>query len=724
MVRVIIVSNRLPVNVKKVDGKLEFSRSVGGVATGLASYMRNPNNRWIGWPGIASDGLTEQDKRQIIAELKKHGCYPVFLSLRQLDAFYNGYSNSVLWPLFHNLPRPKDVRPEWWRAYRAVNKAYAEAVARLSQADTYVWVHDYHLMLVPRLVRRLKPALGIGFFLHIPFPDPAAFAKLPQARQLLNGIAGADLVGFHTASYVEQFLANCQALKVGQVGPDQLAIGNRTVRVTDFPMGIDYQKYATANRLPEVRRAVRAYRRRYRGLKVITSTERLDISKGFIERLQAYRQYLASHPRMRGKVVFALVGAPTRADIAAYQDLARRVQKLVDDINGEFGTARWQPVDYINEVLPFEQVSALNQVADVAFVAPLRDGMNLTPKEFIASKRGRGVVILSDTAGAAEELRDAILVSHRRPETLVAALDQALTMRPHEMRRRLKRMQAQLADNTIHTWAGNFVKTLQKPIPGTPALTYTLDGRRQRDLVAAYRAARRRLILLDYDGSLVPMAEDYHRAAPPKPVLKLLAKLSADEANTVVLISGRSQLDLDKWFGDLRLNLVAEHGALVKNAGQKTWRETVETGRRWKKTVRPVLETYTKLTPRAEIEEKQYSLVWHYRQAPPYYAQKYAVIIQRVLRPIIKPLGIQVFSGRKILEFKDAGINKGVAIRRWLKDAPSFVLAIGDDYTDEDTFAALPLGAYTIKVGRGRSRARFRLGSVDDVHKLLRLLAR
>jgi len=725
MSQVIIVSNRLPVSVKKEDGKLVFYPSIGGLATGLSSYVDDRKNRWIGWPGIASEELTAQDKQAVVDELARHNYSPVFLSQRQIDDFYNGYSNTALWPLFHNLKRQNidnDKRGRWWRAYRSVNEQFAQAALNLTETGVRVWVHDYQLLLVPELLRAGRSDIITGFFSHIPFPSAKTFARLPEYKKLLRGMLGADVIGFHTPSYVANFLECCQASGVATVIGKEVVIEDRTVRVADFPMGIDYEKYAAATKSKAVRTAVRRYRKRYKRLKVIVAVDRLDPTKGLVERLKAYATLLERNPRLRGKVVFSMVAAPSRTDIPAYQQLTKRLLEVVSEINTTYGSPKWQPVDYMNVTQPFEEVTALFQIADVAFIAPLRDGMNLAAKEFVASKHKSGVLILSETAGAAEELQDALLVNPKQPETLVSALEQALSMRKRELRGRLRRMQQQLATNTVHEWAKGFVGTLHQPVPGTPLIVRTLKGKLELSLVNDWRQAKKRLLLLDYDGSLVPFTEDYQAAAPPKTLLQLLETLSADRATDLVLISGRSADDLQAWFGELPINLVAEHGATVKKANNESWQTIEKVDTQWKKLLQPVLEKYVALTPGAKVEVKPHSLVWHYRAASPYYAQKYAVIIKRVLKPVLKKYGLELLQGNKVLEIKNPRIAKGAAARRWLQRDYNFIFAIGDDVTDEDLFSTLPISAYSVKIGRGRTGAQYRLASSKDAIGLLKKL--
>lgn len=728
MSQVIIVSNRLPVSVKKENGKLEFFASVGGLATGLSSYANNRRNLWIGWPGIPSDELSDNDKQAIVYELAKHNCQPVFLSQKQIDDFYNGYSNSVLWPIFHSMARktPSEgpLLRRWWRAYREVNSLFADAILNVADASSRVWVHDYQLLLVPELLNEERPDFTVGFFLHIPFPGVKTFNRLGETRQLLKGMLGADIIGFHTTGYVNDFAANIEVSGLGAVEGDQIFYGNRQIRIGNFPMGIDYTKYAGAARSKEVKAAMRKYRKRYKGKKVIVAVDRLDPSKGLVERLRAYNLFLDKNPKQRGKVVFSMVAAPSRIEVKAYKNLAGRLRATVDEINKTYGTAKWQPVDYINESVPFEEVTALFRVADVAFIAPLRDGMNLAAKEFVASTHKRGALILSETAGASQELKDALLVNPHKPETMVAALEQALTMRRRELKRRLKRMRARLEVNTVQDWAKTFVGNLQKPLPSTPKRTHALKDKLESSLVSRFVASRKRLFLLDYDGSLVPFHEDYRSSTPPKTLLDLLRELGSNPANDVVLISGRSSQDLEKWFGDLPINLIAEHGATSKKAGHSTWQIIEKPDTAWKKTIQPILEKYAGLTPGARVEVKPHSLVWHYRGASPYYAQKYAVIIKRVLRPLLRSYGLQLMQGNKILEIKNPRISKGSAARRWLKERHDFIIGFGDDLTDEELFMAMPPDSYTIKVGRGHTAARYRVASYRDVRRLLGRLVR
>ncbi|HEX8182987.1 MAG TPA: bifunctional alpha,alpha-trehalose-phosphate synthase (UDP-forming)/trehalose-phosphatase [Candidatus Saccharimonadales bacterium] len=743
---VVIVSNRLPISIKKsADGSLAFYPSVGGLATGLAAYVDDKRNKWIGWPGIPSDDLTKAEREEITTTLRKSNCYPVFLTQKQLDNFYNGYSNTILWPIFHDLPAHTEAHDRYWKAYKSVNSAFAGVVLALSDTRSTIWVHDYQLLILPALLRVVRPKAKIGFFLHIPFPSLKHFQKVPSAKHLLAGTLGADLMGLHTKSYADNYLEACKELTSEIVESGQVIQGVHTTRVMDFPMGIDYDRFTRARKLSAVKKELRQHKRKYKGLKVILTVDRLDPTKGLVERLEAYYEFLRRTPTIHGKVIMVMLAVPSRTEIDEYIQLRERVEDLVARISKEFGTKSWQPVDYMYTSMSVEAVTALYQVADVAFITPLRDGMNLVAKEYIASRpKHDGVLILSSTAGAAQELTDALLVNPRRPESLVQALTSAVKMPKRELKHRISTMHKQIATHTVQHWAGNFMQSLQKPIPGTRHITRTLTQERQEDLFETFSRAQRPLLLLDYDGVLAPHVTNPAKAAPTTSILRTLNKLSQTEKVDIAIISGRSQQDLELWLGDLPISLVAEHGALLrpskttkstksskpaaKKAAHAKWQRLTDASPAWQDAVLPILEKYAANTPGAFVEAKNFSLVWHYRAASPYYAQKHLVILRRLLRPYAKSHGLGVFNGNKILEIKPTDVNKGSAVTHLLDQYPAakipdFILCMGDDYTDEDMFDSLPLTAYTIKVGRGRSIARYRVQTTDDVYALLKRLS-
>lgn len=724
MPRVVIVSNRLPVSVKKVDGKLEYYPSAGGLATGLSSYASSGNNRWIGWPGIPSDDLTEQDQKDIAAELKKHHCYPVFLTQKQLDGFYNGYSNSVLWPLFHHMKVDSGDTAANWRTYKEVNKLYAETTLRLTRDSDRLWLHDYQLMLLPELLRVARPKGKIGFFLHIPFPSPELFLTSKHAAALVKGLLGADLVGMHTTAYCENFLEVCRELHIGIAAPRKVILPERVVRVADLPIGIDYKKFSDASKSFEVGLEYRKLQVKYFGKKVILTIDRLDPSKGLVGRLKAYRMLLAENPRLHGKVVMVMQAMPSRTEVAAYQKLRVDVEKLVQQINDQYGTRRWKPLETIFSPLPFAEYAALYQRADVAFIAPIRDGMNLVAKEYLASHpKSDGILVLSETAGAAQELKDAVLVNPYKLRSLVTGLSDALSMTPSGFLRRARSMQRRLRRNTIDKWAEGFMDLLERPIP-VPNIRFTRSLAKPQtvELIADYHQARKRLILLDYDGTLEPLKRRPEDAKPSRSTLAALKRLAKDPRNHVAVISGRSRGNLMTWLGEIPITLVAEHGGFIRLRDHKSWRKTNEHSLRWEKEVTALLSSYATQTPNAFVERKEWSIAWHYRNASPFYAQKNLIILKKLLGPIAKREKLGVVDGNKTLEVHHLDVSKGHITQEWLLHDQDFILAIGDDTTDEDMFAALPASSHTIKVGRGITKANYRLPNVSTVHSLLRKL--
>ncbi len=719
---VVIVSNRLPISVSKVDGKLEFSSSIGGLATGLASVTTAGNSMWIGWPGIADEDLTQQDKKLIRERLLKDNCYPVFLRKKLVEDYYNEYSNRILWPLFHELAVTIKPTKRIWDAYRKANQLFAEEVIRLASPSSTIWVHDYQLLLVPELLRNAWPTSKIGFFLHIPFPAPEVMKHLPHAIHLTFGLLGADLLGFHTKGYSNNFLAYCKESNIGTVMERKVALVKRLVRVAEFPIGIDYAKFAHATKRRRVQLEVARLRWKYRGKKVIVAFDRLDPTKGFLERLRAYRTLLREHPELHKKILLVMVANPSRTSVPEYMHLKESVEKMVTEINAKFATGNWKPIEYQYTTMGYEKIAALFSRADVGFIVPIRDGMNLVTKEYIASQqRAPGVLVLSETAGSAEELKMAVMVNPQKQRSIVDGLYKALMMKPHELRRRLVGMQKHLARFTADKWAQSFLNTLQKTYAApTIRRTLTLNAKREKTMLQAYDKATHRLLLLDYDGVLQSFRKHPSQASPDKRVMRLLGKLSEDTRNTIVIISGRDRIDLAEWFGKLPIALAAEHGALFRRRGGKHWHVTSSANPSWKQDVFTLFAQYTADTPGSFIEQKEWAIAWHYRNASNYYSQKSLVNIRRLLRPILSQYGLVLKDGHKVIEVVPQDVNKARIAQEWLIHDHDFVLAIGDDTTDEDMFTAIPPNSgYSIKVGPGRTAATYRLPNVASVHRLL-----
>ena len=722
--KLILVSNRLPVTVVRKGNRLRLQQSTGGLATALASLHKVFGGAWVGWPGITSDRVEGNNWRMIEEELRREGLIPVLISESLLDGYYNGFANRTLWPLFHYFPQYAVFDESFWRAYVRVNELFKEAVLSVAKPTDIIWVHDYHLMLLPKMIRDEVPDATIGFFLHIPFPSFELFRTLPWRRELLEGVLGADLIGFHSYDYMRHFMSSVKRGLSINVVLNTINYDGRLIRVDAFPLGIDYERFRKAVQDPRVRRRAARIRKRLGRAKVIFSIDRLDYTKGITQRLEAYDYFLEKHPEFRGKVVYVLAVSPSRTRVKHYTELKRRIDELVGMINGKYGEVGWNPIYYLYRYISFEELLAYYLAADVAFILPLRDGMNLVAKEFVASKTdGRGALILSETAGAAAELVEALIVNPNSKEEVAEALRKAVTMHPKEQERRLRSMQERVRRYNLMRWANDFLEGLAEAKKEQIRLRMNiLKPKNLEEIVERYLSAGKRLFLLDYDGTLVPFASRPEEAVPDERVIELLSRLASTEGNEVVIVSGRDKNTLDEWFGNLPVGLVAEHGALVKRK-EGDWEVTVPQDLSWKDAVRQVLEYYVDRTPGSFIEEKEFSIVWHYRNVDPELAELRANELKDTLSGIIQGSKLAVLQGSKVIEVRHADVNKGVAVRRWLGEGGwDFILAAGDDWTDEDMFKVLPSNAYSIKVGIEATEARFNVPSYEDIRKVLNTL--
>ncbi len=725
MERLVVIANRLPFSLTKTNGEFHFRPSAGGLAVGLSSLPESYERLWIGWPGIANEKLSSDDKEHIREKLAVEHCMPVFLSRKQIEQYYQGFCNETIWPLFHYFPTRTIWENRFWQVYKQVNHAFCREAMKIIKPGDRVWVHDYQLMLLPQLLREKIADLEIGFFLHIPWPSFELFRLLPWREDILNGLLGADLIGFHTYDYVRHFLSSVCRIVGFEHTLGKLHVNNRIVRVDAFPMGIAYDKYAQAENEPEVRNEVKKIVGTIGKRKIIISIDRLDYTKGIPQRLEAFDLFLSENPQYKGKVTLILVAVPSRTDVQDYQILRQRLEHLVGRVNGEHGSIGYVPVWYLYRFLSFQEITALYNVADVALVTPMRDGMNLIAKEYVASKTdGDGVLILGEMTGAASELGEALIVNANSKHAIVQAIKEALEMPLPEKVERNQFMQQRLRRYDIARWSHDFVEAILevKKVQEEFAVRKLSDSTR-KEMTTRYTQATKRLMMLDYDGTLVGFRGKPSQAGPDEKILTLLRKLSSDEKNTVVVVSGRDKQTLDNWLSSLDIRLIAEHGAWIqqKDGQWKHVDPTITT--EWKNVIRPILELYSDRTPGSLVEEKDFSLVWHYRRAEPDLGYVRTQELRVAISDLTANLDVGVFEGSKILEIRQLGINKGRAAERWLEqESWDFVMAAGDDYTDEEMFAVMPHKAYSIKVGIGISKARFNVDTVVEFRTLLEKL--
>jgi trehalose 6-phosphate synthase/phosphatase len=462
--RVIIVSNRLPLVVRAEHDEIVLSPASGGLASGLRPLHERGESLWIGWTGDLPS-VSRAARKRLVRDLQQRRIQPVELTRAESKAYYDDVCNGVLWPLFHyQIDRIPPTAPEW-AVYRAVNERFAEAIVREYREGDVIWIHDYHLLLVPGLVRRQLPDAPIGFFLHIPFPAAEVFHVAPWRREILAGILGASVVGFHTPAYASQFENAVRALTAFEVRPGLVIANARPVRVGAYPMGVD-AAWFTAMADDPVVLAERAQVSGTPGQQLLLGIDRLDYTKGIPRRLLAYEQLLRDHPELRGRVRLIQIAVPSRDSVPSYQRFRQEIDEIVGRINGEHATVDWTPIRYLHQSVSPAQLVALYGAADVMLVTPLRDGMNLVAKEFVASRAdGDGVLLLSEFAGAAAQLPEAVSVNPYAIDEMAAAMNQGLTMGVTERRRRMSALRARVATHDITWWASRFMHDLREAQP-------------------------------------------------------------------------------------------------------------------------------------------------------------------------------------------------------------------------------------------------------------------
>ncbi|WP_417871433.1 bifunctional alpha,alpha-trehalose-phosphate synthase (UDP-forming)/trehalose-phosphatase [Winogradskyella sp.] len=728
MNKTIIVSNRLPLQVSIQDNSFKVVPSVGGLATGMKSVHAEGNGIWIGWSGIPENDLSPELSDEIDSKIRDEKCVSVPLTNEDIEEYYEGFSNRALWPLFHYFMEYSNFEQNEWEAYKRVNEKFAEVVIdNLEDGDT-VWVHDYQLLLLPQLIKDRKPNTTIGFFLHIPFPSYEIFRTFPWREEILTGMLGADLLGFHTYDYERHFLSSVKRIMRLEVQFNEISYHDRIIKVDSFPMGIDYDKFHNAalehdndsEEKSDLRKRLEEHISEDK--KLILSIDRMDYTKGIPNRIKAFEYFLDNYPEYKEKVRLVMLAVPSRSNVPQYQKLKRETDELVGRINGKFATVSWTPIWYFYRSMPFNNLIDLYTSSDVALITPIRDGMNLVAKEYVATRtKGNGVLILSEMAGASKEMNEALLINPNSYEDFANSLKRALTMPLEEQQTRIKFLQKRLKRYDVEKWADEFLKSLEDTKNSkNENVTKKLTEDYEADLISTFKEKNKRLLLLDYDGTLVGFKDNPQDAEPDEALFRLLDKLH--EKTTLVLISGRDKDTFQRWFGHKPYNLVTDHGVwLYKN---KEWNTLERIKTDWMQNIRPILETFVDRTPGTFIETKNYSLAWHYRKADPELAKIRTIELNTVLTSMVANNGLSILKGNKVIEIKSSNVNKGRVVSRLLtQDNYDFVSIFGDDWTDEYMFEEAPESAYTIKVGYTKTKAKYQIQGTEKVRELLEKLA-
>lgn len=727
--KLIIASNRLPFKIEKRNGVYEISHSAGGLVSALNSFIDNYKQLyeivWVGCPDFNMD--TWLDNQHLFRK-NDYEIHPVFIHRKkEKSLFYNGFCNSTIWPLFHYFPSLAEFSEEEFIAYRKVNKLFADEILKIAKANDVVWIHDYHLMLLPALLRGVLQGLQIGFFLHIPFPSHELYKLLPQEwrDELLYALIQSDMIGFQTKDYVNHFLFTLSYFT--GIGSSNGAVfyNGHLCRAKDYPISIDYNRFYNAYDLPAVKKGRRTIQEKYKNIRLIFSVDRLDYTKGILNRLLAFEKLLEEHAIYKERVVFLLNMVPSRDSISQYSQRKKTIEENISRINGKHGHVNWQPIIYQYRHLSFTQLLTFYTSCHVALITPLRDGMNLVAKEFIASRADqKGVLILSEMAGAVNELELAVIVNPTDVGKIKESIITALEMPEQQQKKRMMIMQDVISENNIEKWLETYMGDLNTIyMENKRLLANVMSFTDRNSILDNYQKAQQRLILLDYDGTLTDFAQLPEQASPSQQLLQLIGNLSSKSNNRVCIISGRKSDELEKWFNGLNVILVAEHGCTYKLPSGE-WLQMLNFELGWKTSVNELLQKFVTTHPGSFVEDKIYSVAWHYRAAQEDVTKHVLIDIKRKLSSLHLSNAFTVVQGSKVIEVKSAGMNKGLAVQKLLaSNSFDFVLAIGDDTTDEDMFEILNAQSHvTIKVGVDKSKAKFNLIGITNVLSFLNQL--
>ncbi len=727
--RLVIAAYRLPFKLSKSKKGYKAVQNSGGLVSAILALSENfkssspdLSGNKIVWAGMADDLPDDVSSKSF--ENESFEILPVTIPKKVDDLYYGGFCNDLIWPLFHYFPSYAVFDNDYYKAYEEANVKFCEELVKAIRPGDFVWIHDYQLMLLPEMIRQKMPDATIGFFLHIPFPSFEIFRLLPRhwRESIIKGLLGADLIGFHTHDYTQNFIKSVKRTTGYECYQNIIYTPNKLVKADAFPIGIDFGKFHNGCAKKDVQAEKGKLINHLSSQKLIFSVDRLDYSKGLLLKLKGYETFLETYPQWRSKVVFNMVVVPSRDLIEKYKKMKKEIESTVGRINGKFSSLSWQPIIYQYKSLTFNELVALYNLSDIGLITPLRDGMNLVAKEFVACQiENEGVLILSEMAGAAAELNEALIINPVDNIEMAEAIFTALEMKQDEKHTRMDRMKNRISNYDVFAWAFDFFKqTFQTKEEQKLMNVRFVNKTITQQIVSDYRKADQRIIFLDYDGTLVPFVKYPEMATVDNATLKIIQMLTEDPKNKIVIISGRDKKFLERQFSGVKVSMVAEHGYFVKKENGN-WETAITTNGNWKEAVLPILNEYVSRCNGTFIEEKTGSIAWHYRNADSDFAQLRLHELKDDLADIIRyKTDFEILEGHKVLEVKNGKYDKGQAANALLADQDfGFIFAAGDDKTDEFLFKALPESAYTIRVGLSPSVARY---NVADIAVLLKLL--
>lgn len=675
--KIIVVANRLPMDFKRhADGSWTFEKSPGGLVSCFAGIQARAkfDMVWIGWPG---GDIPEEDREMVTAEAMKQNCFPVFLTQELISDYYNGFANNVLWPLLHYIMPPCDkgvneCNTSQWEAYKRANELFVEAIIQVYEDDDYVWVHDYHLMVVPKILRDQKPDANIGWFLHTPFPSAEIYRTLPWRQEIIEGLLHANLLGFHVYDYLRHFLSSCvqlTSLEISAHKVDATCIGGCMVTCATVPIGIAPSDFTDALETPEVKAKIEALEEQYAGRRVILGIDRLDYMKGIPHKLRAFGCFLDLHPDWADRCVLVQLAVPSRRAVPEYQRLQRQVHEIVGQITGRHSKLETgSPVIYLDSSMSFFDLVALYHVADVALITSLRDGMNLVAYEFIAGHKGKeppGVLILSEFAGAAQSLgAGSIRVNPWNLQETANAIHEALEMAPEDRAALHSYAYSYVVAHNSQRWAETFLQCLEEACSDSMEITTEVPPLLPyEDLLTEWQDSSHRLIIIDLLECLVPpkrarpgMKERRKQLATlPEDLRQCLHTIASCPNTTVVLTTDKSRDALEQMAGGLPVILAPEGCSVYRVPGSDEWRRTLEDSEvagleEWMDGVKTVFDYFRERTPGSTIEEQEFQRRWAWENAQLDFgsAQAREVLIHLWAGPLVNSEADVVVADRSI----------------------------------------------------------------------------
>ncbi|MRR54352.1 MAG: bifunctional alpha,alpha-trehalose-phosphate synthase (UDP-forming)/trehalose-phosphatase [Deltaproteobacteria bacterium] len=713
----VVASNREPCAHRKTARGLQHEIPAGGLVSALDTVLRVTGGTWVAWGSGSGDreGADEQGRLWVPPENPAYTLRRVWLSPDAVKNYYQGFCNRVLWPLFHGETDRIRSRGHYWDEYRRVNRLFAAAILQEAGEDAAVWVHDYHLCLVPALLRAAHPQRTIAHFWHVPWPEPELFAGTAHAREIIAGLLGNDLIGFQIPAHADNFLKCAEAYLGASVDRAAMTVSwqGRLTRVRAFPISIDFTRFNGLAGSEETAALVARLRAKHRlPGRVALAVDRLDYTKGIRQRLRAIELFFRRYPDLRGGVSFVQIAVMTRRE-EPYRSCQREIAERIAGINAEFGTSEWQPVLYLRKKLGQEDLVAWYRLADLALVTPLRDGMNLVAKEYLAARHdGSGALILGTLAGAAAELPEALLVDPNDTAAFVSTISRALAMPGREQRKRMAGLRDQVRTNTIFHWVGTILDELA-------LLPVVKRGARHAlsrcEELQNRCAAGGFFLFLDFDGTLAPIVEQPEMAVMPDSIRSLVEILR--EHCPIAVISGRCLQDLKSRVALPGLIYGGNHGAELEG-----FTAAVE-GRPPLAAFLAAAQQAFAALPGVQIEDKCVTASIHFRRVEPVHLEQFLTVFQELAGNYADTL---LFSeGRKVFEIRPPGaFSKGDAVLRLLAGVGKgrIPVYVGDDSSDEDGFRAVRETGIAVAVG-GSPEAEFYLRNQGEVADFLALLA-